>query len=115
MQSAVGRPRATRLKVITVRRRQKIFSREYPEIADLVANAGKKEGFDLDRMILTQGTAFLVSCKAPDFLYDQEIVSRDFFFPWKEIEKRIKDDTRYLTEIEAITKCVERSNALRTF
>ncbi|MBI4258106.1 MAG: hypothetical protein HY619_04050 [Thaumarchaeota archaeon] len=99
---------------LEVKRNLKVSVRDYPEIIPIISRAGKKEGFELDRLMIKDDTAYVVSCKARDFLYDQKLTGRDFFFPSKEIERRVTQNLVDMEEVKAEVECIESSPRLKS-
>jgi len=92
---------------------RKISAYDYPEIRPWLNKLANKEGFEVDRLIKCDKVLFVISCKARDFLYDRKVVRRDLFFSKEELERRVTQDLRDMSEIYTIADCIESCNEMR--
>lgn len=92
---------------------RKISVVDYPEIQPWLDKLQRKAGFEVDRLIRCYNTVYVVSCKARDFLYDRKATRRDLFFPKKELEARVKQNLKDMTEIRNEASCIESSLDIR--
>lgn len=92
---------------------RKISIYDYPEIQPWLNKLQKKEGFEVDRIIKCCDAVFVVSCKARDFLYDRKVTRRDIFFPKKELDLRVKQNLRDMSEILIEASCIESCPKIR--
>jgi len=80
--------------------------KEYPEIEAHLGKLGKTGSFEVDRILAKDGMAFVVSCKARDFLFDSKLLLRDLFFPAEEIERRVQANIEDLFEVYYEAECL---------
>jgi len=80
--------------------------KEFPEIEAHLRKLGKTGCFEVDRILAKDGMAFIVSCKARDFLFDSRLLLRDLFFPAEEIERRVQANIQYLLEVNYEAECL---------
>ena len=92
---------------------RKISVLNYPDIQPWLSKLQRKAGFEVDRLIRCYDTVYVVSCKARDFLYDRKVTRRDLFFPKKELERRVKQNLKDMTEIRIEASCIESCLEMR--
>jgi hypothetical protein len=91
--------------------KRKIDATKYPEALRHFSDL-RKTSFEIDRIFLKGDFCFVASCKAHDFLYDRKIQTRDFFFPTKEIEKKVDQNLKDMNEIYINTKFIASSQRI---
>lgn len=84
-----------------------VAGEHYPEIIPWLDKL-KKQGFQIDRVIVKDDKVYLVSCKA-DFVLDRKLSVRDLFFPAKEVERRCFKNEEDMNEINIETECVRKN------
>jgi len=93
--------------------KMRIDSNNFPEIKPYLDRLPKqKEGFEVDRILIKENIAFVVSCKARDFAFQRKIGKRDFFIPLSETKEQISRNEEDLKEIRMEAECIAANPAI---
>lgn len=84
-----------------------VTDERHPEVIPWL-NKLKKQGFQIDRVVVKGDKVYLVSCKA-DFVLDRKLSVRDLFFPAKELERRCFKNIEDMNEIYVEAECARNN------
>lgn len=105
------------------RGKQQIGRKEFPEIEPWLESLPKKgrskgrrkEAFEIDRVIELERVAFVVSCKARDFLFFSKFLKRDLLLADDELRSRMLQNLSDINEIYVETECVAQNQRVAEY
>lgn len=97
--------------------KKQIRRSEFPEIGpwlDMLPKKGRSKGrqkvaFEIDRLIVFNRVAYIVSCKARDFLFFSKFLKRDLFLSEDELRNRMRLNLDDVNEIYLETECIAQN------